>query len=86
MYCRYAFSVRSKIPFTAAHVKVAGAALANHYSIYLIVFVMALGQVIWLGIWSITVFGIYTSAKQESKQNPKEVHLIILWVRNVTIT
>ncbi|KAG9410298.1 putative choline transporter, neither null mutation nor overexpression affects choline transport [Aphanomyces cochlioides] len=54
----YIRMVRSRIPFAAANLHVAAAAVKDHWSIFPLAFIMVAFQVIWIFIWCVAFIGV----------------------------
>ncbi|CAK4723604.1 unnamed protein product [Aphanomyces euteiches] len=54
----YIRMVRSRIPFAAANLHVAAAAVKDHWSIFPLAFLMVAFQVIWIFIWCVAFIGV----------------------------
>ncbi|CAK4498843.1 unnamed protein product [Aphanomyces euteiches] len=65
----YIRMVRSRIPFAAANLHVAAAAVKDHWSIFPLAFLMVAFQVIWIFIWCVAFIGVVVLAAS-SVPNP----------------
>ncbi|CAK4079736.1 unnamed protein product [Aphanomyces euteiches] len=65
----YIRMVRSRIPFAAANLYVAAAAVKDHWSIFPLAFLMVAFQVIWIFIWCVAFIGVVVLAAS-SVPNP----------------
>ncbi|CAK4160068.1 unnamed protein product [Aphanomyces euteiches] len=62
--------VRSRIPFAAANLHVAAAAVKEHWSIFPLAFIIMAFQVVWIFIWCVALIGVVVKL-QDSTENPK---------------
>ncbi|KAG9410299.1 putative choline transporter, neither null mutation nor overexpression affects choline transport [Aphanomyces cochlioides] len=61
--------VRSRIPFAAANLHVAAAAVKEHWSIFPLAFIMMAFQVVWIFIWCVALIGVILKL-DDSAKNP----------------
>ncbi|KAH9117547.1 hypothetical protein LEN26_012606 [Aphanomyces euteiches] len=61
--------VRSRIPFAAANLHVAAAAVKEHWSIFPLAFIMMAFQVVWIFIWCVALIGVIVKL-DDSAKNP----------------
>ncbi|TMW60486.1 hypothetical protein Poli38472_000528 [Pythium oligandrum] len=61
----YARAVQHRIPFAAANLKVAAAAISKHWSTYLVAILFTLVQVVWVVLWSLAFLGVANELKSD---------------------
>ncbi|KDO30254.1 hypothetical protein SPRG_19805 [Saprolegnia parasitica CBS 223.65] len=54
----YAFAVRDRIPFAAANLRCAAAAIKKHASTYCVAFSMLVLQIVWVAVWATAALGL----------------------------
>ncbi|RQM29073.1 hypothetical protein B5M09_002014 [Aphanomyces astaci] len=66
----YAYAVQDRIPFAAANLRAAGAAIRKHPSTHLVAFVFLLVQIAWVFVWAFAVVGITNKLTENSTPAP----------------
>jgi len=63
----YARAVQHRIPFAVANLRVAEAAIAKHWSTYVVSIVFTVVQIVWVVVWAMALLGV---ANQIAEDNP----------------
>ncbi|ETW04546.1 hypothetical protein H310_03777 [Aphanomyces invadans] len=66
----YAYAVQSRIPFAAANLRAAGAAIRKHPSTHLVAFAFLIVQIAWVFAWAFAVVGITNKMTETSTPAP----------------
>ncbi|KAJ0407931.1 hypothetical protein ATCC90586_006303 [Pythium insidiosum] len=61
----YARAVQHRIPFAAANLHVAAAAISKHWSTYLVAILFTIVQIVWVIVWAIALLGVANHLREE---------------------
>lgn len=62
----YARAVQHRIPFAVANLRVAEAAIAKHWSTYIVSIMFTIVQIVWVVVWSLALLGVANNLKKDT--------------------